>query len=754
MSDCPICANKYTNKVRKQIVCFNCKYSVCKECLQTYCLSKVEPQCINCHQIYDQDNCLQLFGKSITLKLDKNKAESIFQQELSLIPDTIKKINLEKRKKEYKSLESQIQSLNFDLEKQQREINRLEKDKTIASILCGLSTCPDDIRDEQLNISITLLSEINKTDTTNLIRKQTLENEYNITQYILGVKNPPEYLKRSNKKIVEKCNEKLIEKQKYHENISMAYTKLLSMLDEFKDLNEEFMPYLKCINKDCKGYLDLYYKCMLCECKVCKDCREESKPLHKCDPNLIKTIKEIEKESRPCPNCNIRISKQSGCNQMFCINCNTAFNWETGDIEKGRIHNPHYFEWIEKQKKKEEEKKEEEKKEEMVEELDCMNTNALISICYKLSINSKLDKDIQKLFNFCISYIRLSIHVMEVYNITDLQQNPITRFESYRKQYINNIINEQKWKTNLYKAYRKYEYDSKLTLLNNCLFTVITDNCKSIVSNLKLNKNIILEKYNECITFINYYNTYSLKLSLYYNYKQFLYLNKDKGIEEWKGCTNSEIIDQEKIKTVFNDLRVADWMTSIEKEWCEKGIKYINDIKIDKTIQSLENCISFINDCSKNLSKIKARKERVEYLQLFKNEYMKQHIYKIFKNINYESTITHTFSTGETIIAPHFFWLFILSVNSLKTNKNKYDCIDWPDVTYIKNGISYIIKFKDSLILGLKFIKEENYKKYLIQLQEYLFYYKISKFVYDELETVIEKIKNTEYNYYLLCFTR
>lgn len=104
----------------------------------------------------------------------------------------------------------------------------------------------------------------------------------------------------------------------------------------------------KCPREKCSGFLNNKWKCAVCSLYACKDCHEPvDDDTHVCDPNTVETIKHLAtQEYRKCPKCSMSIFKTEGCLQMFCISCKTAFNWKTGQIVTGRIHNPHYYEYM------------------------------------------------------------------------------------------------------------------------------------------------------------------------------------------------------------------------------------------------------------------------------------------------------------------------------------------------------------------------------------------------------------------------
>lgn len=103
----------------------------------------------------------------------------------------------------------------------------------------------------------------------------------------------------------------------------------------------------KCPMEGCVGLICREtYRCAACEIKMCKRCREHKVKGHKCDESTVETIKMLKEDTKPCPVCATQIHRTEGCPQMWCPPCKTAFDWNTGMIETGTIHNPHAVEWM------------------------------------------------------------------------------------------------------------------------------------------------------------------------------------------------------------------------------------------------------------------------------------------------------------------------------------------------------------------------------------------------------------------------
>ncbi len=84
---------------------------------------------------------------------------------------------------------------------------------------------------------------------------------------------------------------------------------------------------------------------------ACSQCGEpvilDKRGEHQCKKENIESIQELRKDCKQCPQCTIWISKIDGCNQMFCTECITPFDWTTGKVIKRTFfHNPHYNEYL------------------------------------------------------------------------------------------------------------------------------------------------------------------------------------------------------------------------------------------------------------------------------------------------------------------------------------------------------------------------------------------------------------------------
>jgi hypothetical protein len=107
--------------------------------------------------------------------------------------------------------------------------------------------------------------------------------------------------------------------------------------------------HIPCFRTECRGYYDAHYKCRVCHQSACAHCHAIlTEKEHVCDPVELQSVSLLKKETKACPTCTTLIYKISGCDQMWCTQCNTGFDWRTQRVfqPNATIHNPHYFEWL------------------------------------------------------------------------------------------------------------------------------------------------------------------------------------------------------------------------------------------------------------------------------------------------------------------------------------------------------------------------------------------------------------------------
>jgi len=155
------------------------------------------------------------------------------------------------------------------------------------------------------------------------------------------------------KKIKKKCESKLEEtRQKQLEKrteINQLKKLLMSSSESSSVVPKTFRFVGFCPRSDCKGTLNENFTCPLCDTKTCQECGEmlAVDNTHQCVEETKQSYRSIQRDSKPCPQCRVPIFQISGCDQMWCVYCQTPFSWATGEkIVHGAIHNPHYYEWL------------------------------------------------------------------------------------------------------------------------------------------------------------------------------------------------------------------------------------------------------------------------------------------------------------------------------------------------------------------------------------------------------------------------
>ena len=468
-NECQICYEKYTSQLRKQIECHACFQKCCSTCVTYYLLNTTgNATCMfkNCNKTWSDNYIFETLGKTIYSKFRDFKLEQVFQKEKSLIPKTQIKIQ---NQKEAELISKRIRST------------------------------------EQMMFHFDYMFRI----CDSLKKYNKFCNEY---------------------PLINTNNELVLRKQ------FSDFSKEIVLLNERKNKllsgsNKDKLKFIRnCGKTTCKGLLSTKWICGTCKTKYCKHCGEEkgiandseiidnedneekeemtttideTKSGHICDPNLVETMKSIQKETKSCPKCGINIFKIEGCNQMWCINCHTAFDWNTRRIEAGRIHNPHYYDWQRK-----------------INNGTAPRVVGDIPLCQQIPpfFNNPLkyryldDGTLSSLEDF----YRFVVEVDEIYNTNNFRDIGENTFEIHREQLISNIYpSEKQYKTNLKKAFNKFEKNAETHQIFMTFKTIITEALNDL--NSTTTEKHMFELVDTIHNIIEFTNDNLYKLSLKYS---------------------------------------------------------------------------------------------------------------------------------------------------------------------------------------------------------------------------------------------
>jgi len=295
MVDCGICCEAYNYKNHTKVQCQFCDFNSCRDCVQHYLLTTTnDAHCMSCKNAWSREFVDQSCTKVFRNKQLKDHRETILvERERCLLPQTQP---LVERRKQELNIEKLLVQSRVE-QRRQREL-QIKLDTQIYQLRSFLEDTPENAEREE-----------------NAIRRhrQCRVEQRRQRDLQIELENQLARLRAGHDVIPETPKQKFVR---------------------------------KCPIGECRGFLSDKWKCGTCESKVCSKCNEiDEGEGHQCDPNNVETVKMLKKDTKPCPACGTMIFKISGCNQMWCPDCHTAFDWVSGRIETGMIHNPHFYEF-------------------------------------------------------------------------------------------------------------------------------------------------------------------------------------------------------------------------------------------------------------------------------------------------------------------------------------------------------------------------------------------------------------------------
>ena len=307
---CTICLNNYTAIIRKKCICKYCKADSCSKCIERYLLEKhQDAHCLHCNVNYNDATLREICTKTYVQHVYfKHRQEVLINRERANLPG-LQDVAIDERLK--RENETKINAIKLEIVplETRRDIIMTDYNRLYTEYYTKLGA-KQDIGDIRKRLD-KLLAQ------SDAIRHVIATKRDDINR----IRWPAAYGLPTNGGTHAKPEE---EKKKF---------------------------IRRCTRENCQGFLSTAWKCGICEFYSCSKCfvtktTKHDDP-HECKKEDVETAEMIKKDCKPCPNCGEFIQKSSGCSQMWCISCQTPWDWTTGKVVTGGvIHNPHYYEWM------------------------------------------------------------------------------------------------------------------------------------------------------------------------------------------------------------------------------------------------------------------------------------------------------------------------------------------------------------------------------------------------------------------------
>ncbi len=413
VATCAICIETFNKTIRKKTTCINCATTICAKCVKRYLAeSSQQPNCMQCRVIYTEQFMDSQFSVNFRkTTLQKIRETIVIEREKQHLPQLMHRVSAYK------------QMLNLHTET-----------KSIADKLSPLRK--------------------NKHRLSGILKAFTTIGKSNEDTVYMNIAEEHSKLKE--------------EIQEYEKESMALYRRISDVVQLYENGGvKQVSAVVQCITEGCKGYLNNDYKCELCSVIVCKECREEvingDITKHTCNSANVESVKMIQTETKPCPKCRTPIFKIEGCAQMFCTQCYTAFNWNTGLIERGRIHNPHYFQWLRTRHLH------------MPREMGDVPCGGLPQFTRIEQILFSLEVPVSNIL-YCKAILSLAHYIQD----KEIRKYPVTegrdnQMDIVSIHYLGETISEKQWGAQLFKFERQKELNTEKRLILDMILAVLID---------------------------------------------------------------------------------------------------------------------------------------------------------------------------------------------------------------------------------------------------------------------------------------